>query len=88
MTHDEIIAVVQAHKNGKQIQCKARNTAIWGDAGCPNWAFHNTDYRVKPEPREFILPLDANGNIATEGQHGAIGVIQAAEVIKVREVLE
>lgn len=53
MTHDEIIAVVQAHKEGKVIQSKLRRKELeWYDTA-PSWDFHNFDYRVKPEPREW-----------------------------------
>lgn len=55
MTDDEIIAVVTAHKEGKQIQYRdsCRNT-VWLDV-LPShigFDFRNLDYRVKPEPRK------------------------------------
>src|SRR5436190_20474355 len=56
MTDDEIIAVVQAHKDGKQIQrCgKAPHYMVhkwneWKDSN-PNWNFADFDYRTAPEP--------------------------------------
>ena len=53
MTHDEIITVVQAHKEGKQIQCNHRRRDSWDDTDPPLWNFGFNDYRVKPEQKEF-----------------------------------
>lgn len=52
MTHDEMIALIQAHKDGKTIQnrMKARND-VWKDAPAPSWNFWNFEYRVKAEPQ-------------------------------------
>lgn len=51
MTHDEMIAVIQAHKEGKQIEFqKFSETKIWTIATTPCWNFHNYNYRVKVEP--------------------------------------
>jgi len=61
MTHDEIIAVVQAHKEGKTIQAKTKGGEFeWADifANRPLWNFSSVDYRVKsepPKPREFWI---------------------------------
>lgn len=64
MTDDEIIEVVRAHKEGKQIECIPRGEGRWKETffeGKPiSWNFHLFDYRVKPEPRkprEWILNL-------------------------------
>lgn len=65
MTHDEMIAVIQAHKAGKAIEVRDRGWPIahWG-ASDPNWNFLCYDYRIKPEPpkpREWwIYPVKEN----------------------------
>jgi hypothetical protein len=51
MTHDEMIAVIQAHKDGKQIQIRQYCGKVWADSFCPRWNFEDCVYRVKPEPR-------------------------------------
>ncbi len=52
MTDDEIISVVQAHKEGKAIQGRWHDESQWWlltQSGA--WArFHQCDYRVAPEP--------------------------------------
>ena len=48
MTHDQMIAVIQAHKEGKTVQARLRGR--WVDLECPSWNFNANDYRVKPEP--------------------------------------
>ena len=59
MTDDEIIAVVQAHKEGKKIQNRyamqpgeANRYNEWIAIDNPSWNFFNYDYRVAPEPRK------------------------------------
>lgn len=52
MTHDEIIAVIQAHKEGKKIQYRFRGkeTCSFQDlTSNPVFNFEMVDYRVKPE---------------------------------------
>lgn len=58
MTHDEMIAVITAHKDGKIIQFRWKGSitpaAKWKDVvgNKPAWQFEYNDYRVKPrEPR-------------------------------------
>jgi hypothetical protein len=60
MTHDEMIAVIQAHKDGKVIQVKLKNDAPgrgWENlrAHDPIWHFGRNAYRPKPEPKEYWL---------------------------------
>lgn len=57
MTHDEIIAVVQAHKNGKSIESRCREGSChrWLESKDPGWNFYDYDYRVKLEPRVFWI---------------------------------
>lgn len=52
MTDKEIIAVVQAHSEGKQIQY-FNSEGEWRDCADnePCWEFCSTKYRVKPEPK-------------------------------------
>ena len=52
MTHDEMIAVIQAHKEGKTIESRARGIggAKWVTLNEePSWQFSEYDYRIKPE---------------------------------------
>jgi hypothetical protein len=55
MTHDEMIAVIQAAKDGKVIQYshRSRATPRWEKCAgsSPIWDFSNYDYRVKPAPK-------------------------------------
>jgi hypothetical protein len=56
MSHDEIIAVIQAHRDGKPIQYRrALTNDEWqqlpGGHSSWNWNFEGYCYRVKPEPR-------------------------------------
>ena len=50
MTHDEMIAVIQHHKNGGKVELKAKNNSLWRITEKPIWDFEIFDYRAKPEP--------------------------------------
>jgi hypothetical protein len=64
MTHDEMIAVIQAHKEGKELQWQPSKDSEfnkWQECGVPVWDFRNCKYRVKPappKPHEFWLLRD------------------------------
>jgi len=56
MTHDEMIEVITAHKEGKQIEYSYRaglGSERWQavSSSTPLWAFDEIVYRVKPLPR-------------------------------------
>lgn len=64
MTHDEMIAVIAAHRDGKQIQSAAnvKNSDFrdWHDTS-PTWDFFSCDYRVKPKPVEAWVVVTEDG---------------------------
>jgi hypothetical protein len=67
MSHDEMIAVIQAHKAGKQIEiqyhgCSPETWALCGDDPF-TFNFTQLDFRVKPEPpkpRDFWICYTAD----------------------------
>jgi hypothetical protein len=63
MTHDEMIAVIQHHRDGGKVECTIRNGIAWVDAahlGLAGFDFSGFDYRAKPEPTTLWLELDKN----------------------------
>lgn len=92
MTIDEMIAVLQAAKEGKTIQVKARISpkAMWGGTVySPTWDFSNFDYRVKPQPREWWAELYNQSGLrgglwATREEAASEG----RKVVRVREIVE
>ena len=67
---DHMIAVMQAAKEGKAIQYRARGNRgtdeNWGDAPSPIWNWATYDYRVKPaEPRRVWVNM--YGSYSTVG---------------------
>jgi hypothetical protein len=52
MTPDEMIAVIQAFKEGGEIQFRSKYTFddVWKTTSSPVWNFESTAYRVKPKP--------------------------------------
>lgn len=68
MTHDEMIEVIKAHKEGKKLQCRPKRSGKfeppWMDfeeGEEPVWNFQYVEYRVKPEPLVFYARVDDNG---------------------------
>lgn len=57
MTHDEIIAVVAAHRDGNGIECKSKGNFPWRKATSPSWDFCSFDYRIA-EPRWRDATID------------------------------
>jgi len=57
MTNKEIIEVVQAAEQGKQIEVRLKGFTAWVafDVAEENWDFQKYEYRVAVEPREFKL---------------------------------
>jgi hypothetical protein len=67
MTHDEMIAVIQAHKDGKKLEFRdQRFTKFkeWVQCLEPHWNFKDCDYRIKPEPRILWVVMYLSGNPA------------------------
>jgi hypothetical protein len=66
MTHDEMIAVIQHHKNGGKVEHKATEGNFWRLTEKPTWDFEAFDYRAKPEPLvAFIIYNETAQNIFT-----------------------
>jgi hypothetical protein len=59
MTHNEMIAVIEAYQEGKTIQAIARpgepgHALGWKDV-IPNWDFYRCEFRIKPKSREWWI---------------------------------
>lgn len=93
---DRMIAVMQAHRDGKLIEVTIKSTGKWNPCANPAWNWACCDYRVKKEPREFIVSVDECGKLIGVGYAGAESVwvlsgrasAGPGEFIKVREILE
>lgn len=81
MTHEQMIEVIQAAKDGKQIQCKSKyGAAKFVDIDNPAFDFQGCDYRVKPEPREWWVVAD--GRVLLNAMPNHFGAIKVREVIE------
>lgn len=100
MTDQDIIDVVTAHRDGKQIQFREiteKHDRDWLDIDDPTFRFHDCVYRVKPEPpkpREWWLGFHKDLTAVGESTYGCIRVYPnqpegwcTGEIIHVREVL-
>ena len=91
MTHDEMVAVIQAHKRGEKIQCRAYSEFAWQDIDNPSWDFSCFRYRVAPEPKPDVVryihahvtwgtPQRAADNLCLTFD-GETGKLKSAEVL-------
>lgn len=98
MTHDDMIAVIAADRDGKVLQARRRDgtSYSWEDCitGDPLRIFLNFqewNYRIKPEPpkpREWhIGPMSPADIISSTVQRGVITGPLINTWIKVREVI-
>jgi len=85
MTTDEMIAVLQAHKEGKKIEVYHGSPLMWeACAEQPPWNFGMYDYRVAPREWWVYIDNDEIRSCLTKEFSPAIPV----SAIRVREVLE
>lgn len=75
MTHDEMIALIEAHRDGKTIEFRDPrfdNFKDWQLCRMPTWNFQRNEYRIKPEP----LTLEECWDKAMELTKTAGGVLE------------
>lgn len=60
MTHDEMIAVIRAHKERKMLQIRPANSSTdWVDLHvCPSWNFDEWEYRIEPTPKKRLIQVE------------------------------
>lgn len=65
MKHDEMIAVIQAHKDGKTVEQRRKGCDHgWAERKGPlslSFNFFTFDYRIKPEPRVLYAWFNSDG---------------------------
>ena len=94
MTHDEMIAVIQAHKDGKVVECYdpyARKWVGWGLGGTPVFNFSTTEYRIKQQPREWVLEVHSSQDVVCAWEYPLVENAEPShgcKFVRVREVLE
>ncbi len=97
MTDDEIIALVQAHKDGKKIECRYEHEPDngWREfaSKISDWDFVTYEYRIATEPhkpREFWIcngrDKDNERWVLVDKAHP--NHVCGGEKIRVREVIE
>jgi hypothetical protein len=92
MTDDEIIAVVKAHKEGKEIEGRSFEDREWFSA-IPTWNFEVCEYRVKPEPLVCWVVRYDDGSIgyavyATEKHAQDVAISNQGVAVKMVEADE
>lgn len=67
MSHEEMIAVIAASRDGKPTEWRHLPTHEWSPFQGDFWDFTNYDYRIKPtppKPREWHLPPELLDSIS------------------------
>lgn len=86
-TPDEMIAVIQAHKDKKPLQMRLPREGDndWLDIPNPTFRFHDTLYRIKPpESREWWLD---DSHVGYGTRDSAVQIGGSKNPVHVREVL-
>lgn len=68
MTHEEMIALIEAHRDGNTIQYRPKDSELdWNEKSPLNklFDFKHTQYRIKPEPIVAWAIVDTNGKTLT-----------------------
>jgi hypothetical protein len=68
MNHDEMIAVIQAHKEGKKIEISWKGDKEWDLLDSALWNFNSFNYRIKPEPKYRPFTLQEAVDAELEGK--------------------
>ena len=63
MTIEEMIKVMEAFKDGKQIQSRCDDTEEWLNVIPSAWNFDKFEFRVKPEPLKCWANIFCDGGI-------------------------
>jgi hypothetical protein len=62
MSHDEMIAVIEHHKNGGDLECTAKTNGVkWAKPIHEGFDFTSFIYRIKPEPRSLWISFNDRG---------------------------
>ena len=85
MTHDEMIAVIQHHKNGGRVEFQTRflgKNSSWEEISDPSWDFYASNYRPKPEPVILWLELDSKGLVIASYKNQTIAQYKGTTIKK------
>ena len=83
----ELLPIIQAFAEGKDIQCKDQDGNWHTDvAKYPDFSRPN-EWRIKPEPREFTIVRNGR-KVKVYESHDIAFPDDVDEIIKVREVIE
>ena len=80
----EILPIIAAFADGKTIQYRYRyngSGASWADVSEPAFDMTHSEYRIKPEPREWTMTVTDNGDLRMPIE------LVNGESIRVREIL-
>lgn len=69
MTHDEMIAVIQHHRDGGKVEWKYKESTQWKLFGgnLEHMDFCNCDYRPKPEPMVIYIQVFNDNSVRYHG---------------------
>jgi hypothetical protein len=88
------LPLVQALADGKTIQVNHgdKQNPQWEDAKRPEFSYGPEQYRVKPEPREWVIFISNSGSILHKSKGGPdspsdAGYLSDVKAVRVREIL-
>lgn len=82
MTHDEMIAVIQHHRDGGKIEVARKVATNWKSTLNPCWDFSTFDYSPKPEPMKIYAEICEKNGILMRTSKERIDRIYSGTIIK------
>lgn len=83
MTHDEMIAVIQHHRDGGKVEYHAGYDIGWICTDDPVWNFGECDYRPKPEPMVIYVEVSNETNaLMRQSKHPIDRFFDNSRIIK------
>lgn len=72
MTTTEMVSVMQAHADGKEIEVTFKGDGEWVATKNPSWDWNTFEYRIKPEPpKPKCVPYEsAQEFLQAQREHG------------------
>jgi hypothetical protein len=67
MNIKDMIEVMKAYENRKNIQCRYKDEGRWCDLGTPSWDWSSYDYRIK-QPEDKYRPYKPEELILLKGK--------------------
>jgi hypothetical protein len=83
----ELLPIIKAYSEGQVVQVREEDAEVWNNVCTPSF-LSNNEYRIKPEPREFVICTKKDKSPIVMDNDGCDYMDESWEKIIVREILD